>query len=131
MNYKSILIDKSITIKDTIKALDKGAKKVVIVTEDDKLLGVVTDGDIRRWILKNGDLQENVSKVMNYNPVYLDYTYKDNAKQVMIDKSIECLPLVDDKKRVVDVVFLNDGLNTNNFEKNRYSCCYYGRGARY
>lgn len=117
MNYKSLLIDKSITIKDTIKALDKGAKKVVIVTEDEKLVGIVTDGDIRRWILKNGDLEENVSKVMNNTPVYLDYQYKDNAKKVMIDKSIECLPLVDDKKRVVDIIFLNDGLNSNNFEK--------------
>ncbi len=117
MNYKSLLIDKSITIKDTIKALDKGAKKVVIVTEDDKLVGIVTDGDIRRWILKNGDLQENVSEVMNDSPVYLDYIYKDNAKKVMIDKSIECLPLVDDKKRIVDIIFLNDGLNINNFEK--------------
>lgn len=117
MNYKSLLIDKSITIKDTVKALDRGAKKVVIVTEYDKLVGIVTDGDIRRWILKNGDLKENVSKVMNDSPVYLDYIYKDNAKKVMIDKSIECLPLVDDKKRVVDIVFLNDGLNSNNFEK--------------
>lgn len=117
MNYKSLLIDKSITIKDTIKALDKGAKKVVIVTEDDKLVGIVTDGDIRRWILKNGSLQENVSKVMNDSPVYLEYIYKDSAKKVMIDKSIECLPLVDDKKRVIDIIFLNDGLNSNNFEK--------------
>ncbi len=117
MNYKSLLIDKSITIKDTVKALDRGAKKVVIVTEYDKLVGIVTDGDIRRWILKNGDLKENVSKVMNDSPVYLDYIYKDNAKKVMIDKSIECLPLVDDKKRVVDIVFLNNGLNSNNFEK--------------
>lgn len=117
MNYKSLLIDKSITIKDTIKALDKGAKKVVIVTEDEKLVGIVTDGDIRRWILKNGDLKEKVSKVMNDSPLYLDYIYKDNAKKVMIDKSIECLPLVDDKKRVVDIIFLNDGLNSNNFEK--------------
>lgn len=117
MNYKSLLIDKSITIKDTIKALDKGAKKVVIVTEDEKLVGIVTDGDIRRWILKNGDLKENVSKVMNDSPVYLDYIYKDNAKKVMVDKSIECLPLVDDKKRVVDIIFLNGGLNSNNFEK--------------
>lgn len=117
MNYKSLLIDKSITIKDTVKVLDRGAKKVVIVTEYDKLVGIVTDGDIRRWILKNGDLKENVSKVMNDSPVYLDYIYKDNAKKVMIDKSIECLPLVDDKKRVVDIVFLNDGLNSNNFEK--------------
>lgn len=117
MNYKSLLIDKSITIKDTIKALDKGAKKVVIVTEDEKLVGIVTDGDIRRWILKNGDLQENVSEVMNDSPVYLYYQCKDNAKKVMIYKSIECLPLVDDKKRVVDIIFLNGGLNSNNFEK--------------
>ena len=39
MNYKSLLIDKSMTIKDTIKALDKGAKKVVIVTHKRAILG--------------------------------------------------------------------------------------------
>ena len=44
---------------------------IFIVDECDKLIGCVTDGDIRRWILKFGDLSALVSKAMNKNPIFL------------------------------------------------------------
>lgn len=52
MDISSLLVNKDISIKKGIDVLDKNGKKIIIVVEDKKLKGVVTDGDIRRWILK-------------------------------------------------------------------------------
>ncbi|MDF2877810.1 MAG: Nucleotidyl transferase, partial [Clostridia bacterium] len=56
MEVGKFLVTKDMAIRDAIAKLDQTAKKILIVVEDKKLMGIITDGDIRRWILKNGDL---------------------------------------------------------------------------
>ena len=46
-----LFIEKDITIKEAIKRLDVTAKKILFVVENTKLIGTITDGDVRRWIL--------------------------------------------------------------------------------
>ena len=80
MNLKAFCVEGNETILNSIKTLDENGKKIVLVVEDEKLIGVITDGDIRRWILQNGDLQENVKCVMNMHPIYIHENEKDNEK---------------------------------------------------
>ena len=55
-----------------MQKLDESAQKIIFVAGADLvLLGVITDGDIRRWILKNGELSSSVTCVMNRNPLTL------------------------------------------------------------
>lgn len=62
----------SLRIVDAMARIDAVAGGVIfIVDEYDKLIGCVTYGDIRRWILKFGDLSALVSKAMNKNPIFL------------------------------------------------------------
>lgn len=44
-------------------------QKNCFVTENERLLGSITDGDIRRWILQNGNLEQPVMYVMNDKPI--------------------------------------------------------------
>ena len=53
-NMDDIYIKEDKTILDAMKQLDKNAKKVLFVHENGRLLASVTDGDIRRWMLKKG-----------------------------------------------------------------------------
>ena len=105
-----ILIEKNISIREAIKKLDLTAKKILIVVEDEKLIGTVTDGDVRRWILKNGDLNKEVYNIMNINPVYLTTSNKYLAKEIMCEKHIEAIPIVDAENRPIDIVFWNDNM---------------------
>ena len=58
MKKKDIFIKKSATLVEALKKLDKTAEKTLIVIDDDgHLLGTVTDGDIRRYIIKTGKLE--------------------------------------------------------------------------
>lgn len=60
------------SIIESIKRMDIASKKILIVIDDSrKLLGVITNGDIRRWILKNGDLKETVTHIMNKSPIFV------------------------------------------------------------
>lgn len=108
MKYE-ICIDKNISIKCAIKQLDITAKKILFVVDNEKLIGTVTDGDVRRWILKNGDLNCNIENIMNKNPISLTIRDTHLAKDIIKKKQIEAVPIVDDNNQIKDIVFWNEG----------------------
>lgn len=113
-------------IIDTVKQLDKGQQKVIFVTDRDQLVGVVTDGDIRRWILRNGDLTDNVSKIMNNKPIYVyEYEYTQDAIITKLNKEkIQAIPILNRENKIKDVVFWDDVLKEKNksVEENTIDC---------
>lgn len=57
------------TVVEAMKKIDSNARGILFITNNEKkLLGVVTDGDIRRWLIKTGDLQGCVDSIMNREP---------------------------------------------------------------
>lgn len=111
MDIQTLFINEDTSIRQAIEKLDNTAKKILIVVENNKLIGVVTDGDIRRWILKNGDLSCSVNWIMNTTPIYLNKSDKAKANQIMEKYGIESIPLVNDYNEVVNIVFWNDLCN--------------------
>ncbi|MDR3594091.1 nucleotidyltransferase family protein [Clostridium sp.] len=108
MDIQTLFINKDTSIRQAIEKLDKTAKKILIVVEDNKLIGVITDGDIRRWILKSGDLSSSVNMIMNINPIYLRESNKFKANEMMKRYRIEAIPLVNEYNKVIDIIFWND-----------------------
>ncbi len=111
MKVEDLFIHKEFTIKDALKKLDETAKKILLIVEGKKLIGVLTDGDIRRWILQNGDLNKPVSLIMVKNPKYIYEEDIKKAKQLLIEYSIEAMPVLNRNKKVIDIVFWNDKFN--------------------
>lgn len=70
MVIDNFLIDENVTIIEAMKQLDLVAKKVLFVLREGQFIASLTDGDIRRWILKKGDLGTCVLKVANYTPKF-------------------------------------------------------------
>jgi dTDP-glucose pyrophosphorylase len=119
MELKDLFISKNITIKEAITQLDKTAKKVLMVVEEKKLIGIVTDGDIRRWILRNGDFQKEVYLIMNNTPKYIYEKDRSKAKSLLKKMMIESIPVLNESKEVIDIIFWNDNFNNklNHYEK--------------
>jgi dTDP-glucose pyrophosphorylase/predicted transcriptional regulator len=107
---KKILIKPTQTIKQALKQMDAmGKKTLLVVDEHNTLLGTLTDGDVRRWILKGKNLTQNISHAMNHNPISLKQDFKEEkAKQLMVSLGLECLPVIDDDKKVVSAVWWVD-----------------------
>jgi dTDP-glucose pyrophosphorylase len=100
---KNILINPTATIKDALKRLDETAEKVLlVVNEHDILLGALTDGDIRRYILKTGNIEGSIQNVFNKNPIV---SYKnqniEEIKQLLFKNKIDLIPLLDENNKVI------------------------------
>lgn len=108
MNIIELMITEELTIKEAIKKLDITSKKVLFITEDYRLRAVVTDGDIRRWILRNGDLSAKIKEIANYNPKFITENEKDNYKELMKKYSVNVLPVIDEKFNIISIVFWDD-----------------------
>jgi predicted transcriptional regulator len=69
-DWKELLVSPLTSIIETMKNIDQTAAQIALVVDDDfRLLGTVTDGDIRRGILKGISLDQEVTKVMNHRPI--------------------------------------------------------------
>lgn len=109
MDVLDFLIDEEITMLEAMEQLDKIARKVLFVTRQGEFVAAITDGDIRRWILKKGNLAAKVKEVANYSPKSLPANKKNKAKEYMKIYSIDALPIIDPKNNIISVVFRNDG----------------------
>ncbi|MCW5699724.1 MAG: NTP transferase domain-containing protein [Rhodospirillales bacterium] len=78
---------------------------LVVVDEDRRLLGTVTDGDIRRGILRGVTLDDAVAACMNRNALTGRQGAERHSLALMAARSIQFLPIVDDGGRVVHVLF--------------------------
>lgn len=114
MDITNLLIKKDTSVNECIKILDEYGKKIIIVLDQNKLIGVITDGDIRRFILKNGDLNSNVTNIMNKSPKYLNISEKEKAFDLMETFKIDAVPVVNDNHEVIDIIFSGNILKTCN-----------------
>jgi len=116
MNVSEFCISKDISIIESIKVIDEMAKRVAFVTQNERLIGIVTDGDIRRWILQNGDLEASVDKIMNHHPIYIYKYERSKAKEILLEKQIEVIPIIDRDHKIVDIIFWNDDKDNKSYQ---------------
>lgn len=101
--------NESDSIVDAMAKIDNNARGVLfIVDNNNRLLGSLTDGDIRRWLLKSGELTASVVMAMNKNPLVISEGRKSEAASFMKEKQITAIPMVDSKKEIVDIVFSSE-----------------------
>ena len=98
-----ITVLESISVRDSMKQLNSTAKNgLVVVNSNGGLLGVLTDGDIRRHILSGGAINDSITNVYNKKPVFLseDEDDKELIKQQFLTHKIDFIPIVDSKMKV-------------------------------
>ena len=88
----------------------KGLSMVTVVDEEQKLLGIITDGDLRRMLEKGLDVyNQSIDSVMTHNPKWIDFREPAvNALQRMNDLRITCMPVLDESGIVVGSILLQD-----------------------
>lgn len=102
-NLDLFLIQFDAKLSDAFKLLNKNGRGICIVVKEIKIVGILTDGDIRRFLLKSNDLERKVEDAMNKDYLALSI----NSSQELVRKSfkngIKIVPLLDDDSRVVDI----------------------------
>lgn len=108
MNVTDFLIDEECTMLEAMELIDKVSKKLLFVTRRGKFVAAISNGDIRRWILKKGSIEAKVKDIANYNPKFISEKDKSTAKEYMKSHFMEGLPIVDENGDIVSVLLLND-----------------------
>nr|WP_086939819.1 nucleotidyltransferase family protein [Thaumasiovibrio occultus] len=111
--WNNVLIKPDNTMRDALEIINNEALRVVLVVDEaQRLLGVVTDGDIRRGLLKNLPLTETVDKVMNTSPTFAAVgTSRDDLIALMEQRGILSVPLIDDDGVIVGLETLHGALH--------------------
>jgi len=108
----TLLISSNTTLKESMQKLNDTAEQIVFVTdEDNKLLGTVTDGDIRRGLINGFKFSDKVEKVMfkQFTSFFCDEPdKKEKAERIMLREKIEQIPVLDKNNHIVDAVLWTD-----------------------
>lgn len=101
-NWKNILVSPSKSIQEVLKIIDKEALKLALVVDgENKLLGTVTDGDIRRALINDNPLNTAVSDIMFTSPTIVSIgTPREIILKIMEEKKLLSIPLLEDGKVV-------------------------------
>lgn len=99
-DWKNILIKPDQPIRDALQLIDSESLRIALVVDDElRLLGVVTDGDVRRGLLNNLTLASPVSIVMNRNPLTAEKgTARKDLIKFMERAKLLAIPLMDGDK---------------------------------
>ncbi|PSK94447.1 nucleotidyltransferase family protein [Taibaiella chishuiensis] len=110
-NYRDHIISSALTIKDALSIIDQQgliANVLFVVDGDGKLVGSISDGDIRRGLLKDIGINDAVSQVMRTEFKFL---YKDNITPAALaafrENGIFFVPVVDATQHVTDILNLH------------------------
>tara|TARA_B100000886_G_scaffold276455_1_gene200409 strand:+ start:14009 stop:15046 length:1038 start_codon:yes stop_codon:yes gene_type:complete len=131
MISQKITLKSNSPIKRAIKLLNKHKCQIICVINDKrKLIGTVTDGDIRRSISKNNDLNYPIKKIMNKNPVTIkENTNYQTIQRIMKTNSILQIPELDSFERVKKIHFWNLRQHSK-MKKNIFFILAGGKGKR-
>ena len=108
---KEIFISKNKSIKDALKLLSKsGQKCLVVVLKNSKLLGTLSDGDIRKSILKGININSSINQIYNKNPSFFyENEYNENkVRDLLISQRLEIIPIVNENKKIVKMIYFSD-----------------------
>lgn len=116
MNNTLKIQDKIISANDTIlhalKKMDGHRTKLLFVIDDDVFDCILTIGDIQRAIIKQANMSDPVSTILDRNKIYAsDRDTLEHIKDVMFKELIDCMPVLNDKGEIVDVLFWHDVFN--------------------
>lgn len=114
-NWEKVIVSPNTTIFQTMEIIDQTSLQFAVVADENRqLLGTVTDGDIRRGLLKGFPLTSEIKEVMNVFPVYATVQeYQKYNRELLSIKGVQQLPIIDDNKKLKSILFAKDNKMMN------------------
>jgi len=104
-DFEKVLVSPDTTLREVLEVVDRsGLGVALVVNQQRQLLGLATDGDLRRAILNSNGLETPVSQIMNVEPLTAPAGTSTEAVFEMMDYVIRHVPVVDSTKKVCDLV---------------------------
>ena len=131
INLNLATIHFTASIKEALEKINQNGLQICfILNQENKLVGSITDGDVRRYLLKNGSIQDIVTSAMSKNTITTSSALpRRQALEFMINKSILVLPLVNGNNQILDLYTVK-ALSTPQIKQNPVFIMAGGFGTR-
>jgi D-glycero-alpha-D-manno-heptose-7-phosphate kinase len=107
-DLKKFIISDKRSLKDAIKKIESNHFGFVVTCDDENAInGFITDGDVRRALIKDSSLEQNVSVFSTKN---FAFAHKDSSRENILkrlDSKIKVIPILDDNNQLVEIVTKN------------------------
>ena len=113
-DWKRAILKNSKTMRDAIELLDYEETKIVMVSDNfGKLVGTITDGDIRRALIKRQDMDTKLSEIMFKEPTVAHENDSESfIMSIMKNLSLRQIPIVDDHRHIIGLKIGKDFLRS-------------------
>ena len=130
-NIQNIKLSKNASIEEALKVIGDGAMQIaLIVDKSDKLIGTLTDGDIRRGLLKGLDLKSSIKSIIFNTPtIAKESDTKEMILKLAISKKLNQIPIIDESGKVIGIQEISQ-LVMPNEKKNKVILMVGGLGER-
>ena len=109
-NYKDTVLRENMKIKDAILTIEKSHTKIgLVVDKDFKLIATISDGDIRRGILKGLTLDSPITEILNSNFISVEADKnRDEIIEIMKVNDINQIPIINEEGKLIGLHLLNE-----------------------
>lgn len=114
LNSKNLFIFENQSIRNALEKINKsGLKSIIVVNRKNRFKGIISDGDVRRAILKKINLNDKVKKIYNRHSIFVYDNNYDNEKikKIFLSKRIDIIPVISKKKELLDIIKVFDILD--------------------
>lgn len=98
------------SILEAMEKIDKnGCRILLLINDKEELVATLSDGDIRRFLVRNGDINSNIGDIANYCPKYV---YEDDKNKVeeFLATGIAAVPVVNKERKIIEIII--NGFNS-------------------
>ena len=107
--HASVQVREDRPIIEVLRAINEsGSRFALVVDAQTRLVGIATDGDIRRGFIGGASVNDAISAVMNSSPVVAKETLTEEAVGSLLSERINHIPVVDEDGRVKGVISYSD-----------------------
>ena len=105
MNIKDFFVYTRTSIRDALKQIENNATGIILICDkNNKVQGIATDGDIRRQLLIDDDLNQIIDNCTNKNFVYVKEGSSHEDIYKVMDSQLKAIPVVNNKLVINSVI---------------------------
>jgi dTDP-glucose pyrophosphorylase len=136
IDIEEIMISPDTSLMDAVKVMNSTSMQILLVIDETRrLLGVVTDGDIRRALIEQISFDNLIEKIMNRSPIVIHSpVIKKKALDLMKEHAIKHIPVLSEDEKLEDLVLWKDFFNNGDIsfkpKSNKVVIMAGGKGTR-
>lgn len=109
MDLKNLCVNENDTVLSSISVIEKNhLRNVFVINNLNKIIGILSQGDIIRSIIQGVELHSRVGKIANESFIYLNNKDMDKAYKVFKSKNLAIIPVINKNFELVDVITIQD-----------------------